>query len=162
MAKKSLTRREFIKSTAMAGVAVYTARGVFAMESKSEGGVEMKRFGDVIIPPEEEGKEKHVPHIEAPEKVKAGEPFDITVVVGKEVRHPNTLEHSIRWIEVYAKEEESKRPVVQLGAFEFRPTFAEPTVTFPAILQKTSTVYALEYCNIHGVWDYSVKIEVEE
>jgi superoxide reductase len=120
----------------------------------------MARFGDVIIPREEEGKEKHVPHIEVPSKVKAGEPFQITVTVGKEVAHPNTLEHHIEWIQVYAKYE-GARPVAHLGSFSFGPTFAEPKVTFNAMIEKNSTIYALEYCNIHGVWDNSAEVEVE-
>jgi len=70
MERKRLTRREFIKSATIAGVAVYTAPGVFAMETtKEKGGAEMARFAEVINPPEKEGKEKHVPHIELPETV---------------------------------------------------------------------------------------------
>lgn len=120
----------------------------------------MARFGDVIIPPEKEGREKHVPHIEAPAKVKAGEPFQVTVIVGKEVPHPNTIEHHIKWIQVYTKYE-GARPVVHVGTFDLGPTFADPKVTFTAMLEKSSTLYALEYCNIHGVWDNSAEVEVE-
>ena len=120
----------------------------------------MARFGDVLIPPEQEGKEKHVPHIQAPAKVKAGEAFQVTVTVGKEVPHPNTIEHHIKWIQVYAKEE-GGRPVVHVGTFDLGPTFADPKVTFTAMLRKSSTLYALEYCNVHGVWDNSAKVEVE-
>jgi superoxide reductase len=161
MAEKKLTRREFIRSATLAGVAVYTAHGAFAMNiSEKEGGESMVRFGDVIIPAEEEGKEKHVPQIEAPAKVKAGEPFEVTVIVGKEVPHPNTIEHHIKWIQVYAKQD-GPRPVVHVGTFDLGPTYAEPKVTFPVILPKSSALYAIEYCNIHGVWDNSVEIEVE-
>jgi len=120
----------------------------------------MARFAEVIIPPEKEGKEKHVPHIEVPAKVKAGEPFQVTVIVGKEVLHPNTIEHHIKWIQVYAKEE-GARPVVHVGTFDLGPTYAEPKVTFPVMLKKSTTLYALEYCSIHGVWDNSVRVEVE-
>ena len=120
----------------------------------------MARFGEVIIPPEKEGREKHVPHIEAPAKVKAGELFQVTVIVGKEVPHPNTIEHHIKWIQVYAKEE-GARPVVHVGTFDLGPTFADPKVTFTAMLEKSSTLYALEYCNVHGVWDSSTEVEVE-
>ncbi len=120
----------------------------------------MARFGDVIIPSEKEGKEKHVPHIEAPSKVKAGEPFKVTVIVGKEVPHPNTIEHHIKWIQVYSKEANG-RPVVHVGTFDLGPTYAGPKVTFTMMLSKSSTIYALEYCNVHGVWDNSAGIEVE-
>lgn len=36
----------------------------------------MARLGEVIVPPEKEGKEKHVPHIVAPSKVKKGESLE--------------------------------------------------------------------------------------
>lgn len=119
----------------------------------------MPKFGDVIIPSDKEGKEKHVPQIEAPAKVKAGEAFNVTVIVGKDVPHPNTIEHHIKWIQVYAKED-GTRPVVHVATFDIGPTFAGPRVTFPMMLNKTSTIYALEYCNVHGVWDNSAKVEV--
>ncbi len=120
----------------------------------------MARFAEVIISPEQEGREKHVPQIEAPAKVKAGEPFQVTVIVGKDVPHPNTIEHHIKWIQVYAKDE-GARPVVHVGTFDFGPTFADPKVTFTAMLSRSSVLHALEYCNIHGVWDNSIKVEVE-
>lgn len=58
----------------------------------------MERIGDYLYTFDGEGKEKHVPVIKAPEKVKAGEPFEVTVIVGDEVPHPNTVEHHIKWI----------------------------------------------------------------
>ena len=119
----------------------------------------MARFGDVVVPPEKEGREKHVPHIEAPAKVKAGEPFEVTVIVGKEVAHPNAIEHHIKWIQLYAKEE-GDRPVIHVATFDMGPTYAAPRVTLPVILKKSSTLYALDYCNIHGVWDNSVEVAV--
>jgi len=120
----------------------------------------MTRIGDVVAPPEKEGKEKHVPHIEAPSRVKAGESFEVTVTVGKETPHPNKLEHHIKYVNLYAKEE-GDRPAVTVGKADFGPTFAEPKVTFNVMLQKTSELIAVEYCNIHGLWDNSVKVEVE-
>ncbi|HID55126.1 TPA: desulfoferrodoxin [Candidatus Poribacteria bacterium] len=120
----------------------------------------MARFGDSVNPPEKEGKEKHVPQIEAPSKVKAGEPFQVTVIVGKEVPHPNTVEHHIKWIQVYSKED-GPRGLVHVATFDLGPTYAEPRVTFTMKLEKSSTLYVLEYCNVHGVWDNSFKIEVE-
>ena len=86
-----MKRREaLIGSAVLAGI---SANKVFAEEAKGSG----KRFGDIVIPPEKEmGKEKHVPIIDAPSKVKAGEPFMVTVQVGKIVAHPNTVEHHIK------------------------------------------------------------------
>ncbi|MBC7238051.1 MAG: Neelaredoxin, partial [Chloroflexi bacterium] len=52
--------------------------------------------------------EKHVPVIECPDTVKAGEFFEVTVSIGKEVAHPNTTEHHIAWITLYYQPEGDK------------------------------------------------------
>ena len=39
--------------------------------------------------------EKHVPVIETVDTVKAGETFHVTLSVGKDIAHPNTVEHHI-------------------------------------------------------------------
>ena len=63
--------------------------------------------------------EKHVPAITAPESVKAGEPFEVEIAVGKEIPHPNTLEHHIAWAALYFVAEGSQLPV-ELARAEFR------------------------------------------
>ena len=145
-----MRRRDvLIGSSLLAGL---SSQNVFAQSEK--------RFGEVIIPPEKEmGREKHVPIIDAPKRVKAGEPFAVTVEVGKTVPHPNTVEHHIKWIQLYAVEEGSQY-AVEIGAFNFGPTFAQPKVTVPVMLKNNSTLYATEHCNLHGVWDYSVDVKV--
>ena len=50
-------------------------------------------------------KEKHVPVIDCGDRVKEGENLQVTITVGKEVAHPNTTEHHIRWIQLYFKPE---------------------------------------------------------
>ena len=45
--------------------------------------------------------EKHVPVIETVDTVKAGETFHVTLSVGKDIAHPNTVEHHIDWIKLY-------------------------------------------------------------
>jgi superoxide reductase len=119
----------------------------------------MARFGDFVNPPEKEGKEKHVPVIEAPASVKSGEPFAVTVTVGKEVPHPNTVEHHIKWVQVFAAIE-GRPNIVHIATFDLGPTFAEPKVTFVMKLEKSATLLALEYCNIHGVWDNAAQVKV--
>ena len=147
-------RKALLNTAGLAGISALTARNVFAANTK-------ERFGDVIIPPEKElGKEKHVPIIDAPSSVNAGEPFIVKVEVGKIVPHPNTVEHHIKWIQLYALAEGS-RYVVNVGTFDLGPTYAAPKVTLPVMLQKDSTLYAVGYCNIHGVWDNSVKIKIQ-
>ncbi len=121
----------------------------------------MKRFGDVVYTAEKEGKEKHVPIIESPEKVKANEWFTVTVTVGKDVPHPNLVEHHIKWIQVYAQIEGRPNNPVHVATFDMGPTFADSRVTFRMKLDKNATIFALAYCNVHGVWENSVEVKIE-
>ena len=43
-------------------------------------------------------KEKHAPVIEVPEHITANTAVNIQVTVGKDIAHPNTVEHHIAWI----------------------------------------------------------------
>ena len=103
--------------------------------------------------------EKHVPAIIVGEKVKKDEFFDVEVSVGKEIKHPNTAEHHIKWIELYVKEED--KPIVHLGRFDFTPVLTDPIVKTKIKLQKNAELIAVSYCNLHGLWEASVKVEVE-
>ena len=70
-------RKALIGSAVLAGI---SANKVFAVDAKGSN----KRFGDIVIPPEQElGKKKHVPIIDAPSSVKAGEPFMVPFRLGK-------------------------------------------------------------------------------
>ena len=62
--------------------------------------------------------EKHVPVIECADEVKAGEVFEVKVGLGKEVAHPNTTEHHIRWIQLFFHPEGDKFSY-QVGNYEF-------------------------------------------
>ncbi len=124
----------------------------------------MERFGDQIYTREKEaelGGEKHTPHIKAPDRVKAGEEFEVSIIVGKDIPHPNTVEHHIKWIQVFIREEDRPYNPIHIATFDLGPGYAEPKVTFKMKLVKSATLFALEYCNVHGVWENSKRIEVE-
>jgi superoxide reductase len=116
--------------------------------------------------------EKHVPVIEAPTKVKKGECIPIKVMVGKEIAHPNTSEHHIRWIELYFHAQGEKFPV-QIGRTEFTahgeavlgPDKSGVYTCFEASLcfktEKPGVLLASAYCNIHGLWQNAVELAVE-
>jgi len=115
--------------------------------------------------------EKHVPVIEAPEKVKGGEFFKLTVCVGKEIPHPNTTEHHIRWITVYFLPQGEKFPY-QIGRFEFgahgesaqgpntSTVFTHPEVVCIFKTEKSGLILSGSYCNIHGLWQGSKALTV--
>ena len=92
---------------------------------------------------------KHVPVIEAPEKVKAKEPFKVKIKVGgiDGVEHPNTLGHWINWVELYAGE----RLVCRV---EFAPEMCDGYVaTLNVTLNESAMLRAREFCNLHRIWE---------
>jgi len=116
--------------------------------------------------------EKHAPVIEAPETVVAGEKFCVDLSVGKEIAHPNTTEHHIRWIKLYFKPDNGKFPY-EIGSYEFNvhgesvegankgPVYTEPVAKAVLKISTSGTLLAISYCNIHGLWESSKTIVVE-
>ena len=71
------------------------------------------KFGEILKSKEAEGKEKHVPIIEIDKEARKGVEI-VRVIVGKEVPHPNTVEHHIDWIELYGvKKGGQLKPIIQ-------------------------------------------------
>jgi superoxide reductase len=117
-------------------------------------------------------KEKHVPVINIPDRVKKGEFFDIEVTIGKEVAHPNKTEHHIRWISVFFLPEGSNFPYEigkalfsSHGASTEGPDTSTVYTHHRAVLSfktdKPGKVLASSYCNIHGLWKNSAGLSVE-
>jgi len=116
--------------------------------------------------------EKHVPVIEAPDKIGKGQPLEIEVSVGKQIAHPNTTEHHIRFIEVYFLATGEKFPC-QLARFEFNAhgesaqgpntstIFSEPKARAVFKTEKSGVIMATAYCNIHGLWRSEKEVKVE-
>ena len=48
-----------------------------------------------------EAEKKHIPVIECPDTVKAGEPFQVTIKIG-EIPHVMEEGHHIQWLELYS------------------------------------------------------------
>ena len=110
--------------------------------------------------------EKHVPVITTQGPSAPGEAFEVEVSVGKEIPHPNTLEHHIAWIALYFVADGSQLPV-ELARAEFAAhgpdVFAAPTlkatVRLPSPASNSSgTLHAVAYCNIHGLWESSCSL----
>jgi len=110
----------------------------------------------MIVYSEGEKASNHKPKIECPESVKAGEDFELRVYVEG---HPNRVEHSIRWIEVYFEEEGRDFNPVMLARMAFSE-FASPDVRLKVRLEKGGKIIALAYCNEHGLWESEKSISV--
>ena len=109
------------------------------------------QFKDVLKSAESEGREKHVPAIEIAKGRGEGSTDIVRVVVGKEVPHPNTVEHHIAWIELFGVKKDGQ--VIDLGRAAFAPSYTSPNVRFPVPVAEFRAVCALAYCNVHGVWE---------
>jgi superoxide reductase len=115
--------------------------------------------------------EKHVPAIDCKGKVQSNELLTVKVTVGKEIEHPNTTEHHIRWIKAFFVPDGGKF-AIDLGLFEFNahgesadgpnkgPVYTHHDASFSFKTSKSGTINAVSYCNIHGLWESSKKIEV--
>jgi superoxide reductase len=95
---------------------------------------------------------KHTPVIEAPDSVKAGEPFQVTVMVGQTM-HPSEVGHFVQWIELYSGD-------VQLARVNLTPTMTRPTVTFTVVLNESATLRALSAPNHSAAWEATKNISV--
>lgn len=98
--------------------------------------------------------EKHAPAIEVE---KSGNNVKIYAGVGKEIAHPNTFEHHISWIKVFVQPDGAKFPI-EVGSYEFNAHGEEEVLSVPAVnveieSAKGGKVYAMSYCNIHGLWE---------
>jgi superoxide reductase len=116
-------------------------------------------------------KEKHVPVIECPDKVAPDAWVDVKVTVGKEIAHPNTTAHHIRWIALYFHPDGEKFSY-QIGRYEFgahgeavegpdtSSIYTHSTVNTTFKTKKSGLLVAVSLCNIHGLWESEKKLQV--
>lgn len=106
--------------------------------------------------------EKHVPIIHLPKEVKAGEVFEVSVSVGDEIAHPNTVEHHIAWVKLFFQPEGSKFPI-EVGSYQFAAhgeaeVFSAPLIQAKMTVAAKGTFTALSYCNLHGLWESAAEL----
>ena len=115
--------------------------------------------------------EKHVPVIECPDTIKAGEILQVKVALGKEVAHPNKTEHHIRWISLYYHDRGGTFAHQVIRA-EFTahgesvdgpdkgPVYTHHELVTSLKIANGGTLHAMAYCNIHGLWESSREISI--
>ncbi|MBS3956736.1 MAG: class II SORL domain-containing protein [Clostridiales bacterium] len=91
---------------------------------------------------------KHTPFISAE---RDGDSVRVTIVVGHYVSHPNQPDHFIQWIELYA----DGAPIVRV---DLAPVAASPDVSFVVSVPSGTTLRAVEYCNLHGLWAAEISV----
>ena len=99
-------------------------------------------------------EKKHLPIIEAPDKAKKDEVFNVTIEVGKLLAHPNEAGHFIEWIELYCGYTFLARVSLSGGA-------SLPKVTISVKLSHAhGPLKAWEKCNLHGLWESTKDIKI--
>ncbi|MEW6602329.1 MAG: desulfoferrodoxin family protein [Nitrospirota bacterium] len=140
-----MKRRDFIKGALLSTAVVAASAGkIFAEAGGQHGGMDMNRLKNPESPSALE--QKHVPGIDAPATVKSGEWFDVRVKVGFMQEHPSTSGHWITMIKLLADGNEVAETDFKSGGI------SAPYATFRIRLEKSSTIEAVENCNLHGAW----------
>ncbi len=130
----------------------------------------MNKLGP-LFQTEDSKREKHVPVIDCPDRVVSGKPFVINVTIGKEIAHPNTADHHIKWVQVFYKPENDKFSY-QIAHCDFAahgestarpdegPVVTDHTVSVAVSVKDAGRISALSLCNILGLWESGKDLKI--
>jgi superoxide reductase len=93
-------------------------------------------------------EKKHTPFITLEPQ---GDMVVVNIEVGHEVSHPNEVGHYITFIELYA----GMTPIARL---DLSPVVTSPRFCVPVSLPAGTVLRAVEHCNLHGWWAYTVTL----
>jgi superoxide reductase len=97
---------------------------------------------------------KHTPKfVVAPDQVKRGEWFDVTISVGAGGDHPSLGEHHIRYIALYVN-------TAEIARVYLHPVYSFPRVTFTTALDEGGVLRAVAEPTHSAGWEASKKITV--
>jgi len=96
---------------------------------------------------------KHTPKLVAPDSVKRGEWFEVSVAVGAGGDHPSLSEHHVRYIALY-------KDTAEIARVYLHPVFSYPRVTFTVALDESGVLRALAEPTHSAAWEASKKITV--
>jgi len=97
--------------------------------------------------------EKHTPKIEAPDTVKRGQWFEVTVTVGAGSIHPSLGEHFVRYIALY-------KDSAEIARMYLHPVLSYPKVVFTIALDEGGNLRAVAEPTHSAAWESSKKIVV--
>jgi superoxide reductase len=96
---------------------------------------------------------KHTPKLAAPDSVKRGQWFEVTVSVGAGGEHPSLAEHHVRYIALY-------KDTAEIARVYLHPVFSAPRVVFTIALDEGGTLRALAEPTHSAAWEASKRISV--
>src|SRR5438477_1717669 len=97
--------------------------------------------------------EKHTPKIEAPDTVRRGQWFEVTVTVGAGSAHPSLAEHFVRYIALY-------KDSAEIARVYLHPVFSYPKAVFTIALDEGGVLRAVAEPTHSAGWESSKKIAV--
>ncbi|MGH7345952.1 MAG: desulfoferrodoxin family protein [Candidatus Rokuibacteriota bacterium] len=97
--------------------------------------------------------EKHTPRIAAPDTVKRGQWFEVTVTVGVGSVHPSLAEHFIRYIALY-------KDSAEIARVYLHPVFSYPKAVFTIALDEGGNLRAVAEPTHSAAWESAKKIVV--
>ena len=157
-----MKRRDLLKAFVAGGTVMAFARGMAFAKQYFPVEVDQKLFEGInrIKDPAKPTvlEKKHSPVISAPAKAKAGEPFDVAVVIG-EIVHPMGPAHWIEFVQLNIGNEPA-------GIVNFRSHgYLKPEAKFTVVLDdslkgKTLSLVIQAKCNLHGIWENYTNVEV--
>jgi superoxide reductase len=144
-------RQMCLRAVAVVGLVLVQLSGA-GMSAPSWGG-QAEQFTPEFKEQRKSFDPKHTPKIIAPERVKRGEWFDVTVSVGAESDHPSLSEHFVRYIALYINSAEIARVYLH-------PVYSFPKVTFTIALDEGGSLRAVEEPTHSAAWEVAKKIVV--
>lgn len=96
---------------------------------------------------------KHTPKITAPDSVKRGQWFDVSVDIGAGGEHPSLSEHAIRYIALYIN-------TAEIARVYLHPVYSFPKVTLTIALDEGGSLRAIAEPNHSAGWEAAKKIAV--
>ena len=157
-----MERRNFLRAVAAGAGSIALVRGLSFGQEYYPVPVDenlWKGINRLTNPQNETIMEKlHVPVITAPQKVKAGEIFNVKVSIGK-ILHVMGPTHWIEYLQLSIGNEPAGTVVYNSHGY------MKPENTFSIVLGddmkgKTLSLVATLKCNLHGIWQHYVNVEV--
>jgi len=145
------TRREFLRVGVVSGLAAVAVSlpALKALAGQKPSGQDYQHAADPAhLTPLEMA---HWPKITVAGKVTAGQPFNLMLQIGNTL-HPMTTAHHIEWVEVWANGKKVARTDLA------DPTQVKPALTVSVVVSPGTTLIVRTNCNLHGLWENSIKV----
>ncbi|MDM0116561.1 desulfoferrodoxin family protein [Variovorax sp. J22R133] len=139
-----------LRWAAVASLGVMSTLCAFAAHAEGE---QAQQFTPEFLEVHKGVDPKHTPKIEAPDSVKRGEWFTVTISVGAGSPHPSLQEHFVRYIALY-------KDTVEIARTYLHPVYSAPIVTFTVALDQGGQLRAVEEPTHSAAWEASKKITV--